>query len=288
MLAMKRLFFIMCCLAGMGVLKSSAGQTPDSAGLSVQVLMPQFLYEGDRFEVPVIITNRGADERTGQLQLLLADAETATSVDGWFQNVFPVQYFTVASGISDTLRFPVEIPYLFRKRFRWRLAIGEGILDEGILPVHFFNSVAAKNPAALRLTKRIFRRPPGQASFVPVNAGMPIRLGDSLKIQLLVWSGRDIRQAQLTDALTAAFTPILSSIADLKKASFQPTTDSSGVTLSRALLLKGRTLFEYTIVATHAGLFHSGAATIQGTGSSKIAAHTAPLEIRIEDGGMGF
>lgn len=84
--------------------------------------MPHFLYEGDRLEVAATITNSSSHELTGQAILQLTDATSNISVDGWFQNVFPVQYFTVATGNSEVVRFPIEVPYLFKKTLRWQIA----------------------------------------------------------------------------------------------------------------------------------------------------------------------
>ena len=47
-----------------------------------------------------------------------------TSVDGWLQNVFPVQYFTVAAGKTEVVPFPIEVPYLFHKTVRWQVIAG--------------------------------------------------------------------------------------------------------------------------------------------------------------------
>jgi uncharacterized protein YfaS (alpha-2-macroglobulin family) len=116
---MKVLFRLFWCVAGMGFLKSTAQEIkPHTKQLTVAVAMPRFLYEGDRLEVAATITNKTGHELTGQATLQLLDAANKTSVDGWFQNVFPTQYFTVAAGGSETTLFPIEVPYLFKKTVR--------------------------------------------------------------------------------------------------------------------------------------------------------------------------
>src|SRR4029078_6551668 len=65
--------------------------------LMVQPNAPRFLREGDRMEFSKKIINLTGKESTGQAQLELIDATTNQSIDGWFQNMFPNQYFTVAA-----------------------------------------------------------------------------------------------------------------------------------------------------------------------------------------------
>lgn len=120
-------------------LKSSAQALKKNSGdLHIEVNLPQFLYEGDRLEVQAKITNHSANECTGQVALQLFDATANTSVDGWFQNIFPVQYFTVAAGKTEAAPFPVEVPYLFKNVVRWRVVAQSGAATdtaEGLLPI---------------------------------------------------------------------------------------------------------------------------------------------------------
>ena len=59
--------------------------------LVVQSNAPRFMREGDKMEFSTRITNKSNKELTGQITLELIDATTNTSVDGWFQNIFPTQ-----------------------------------------------------------------------------------------------------------------------------------------------------------------------------------------------------
>ncbi len=56
------------------------------------------------------IANLTDKEITGQVQLQLIDATTNQSVDGWFKNVMPNQYFTVPAKQSVPVTFSIEIP----------------------------------------------------------------------------------------------------------------------------------------------------------------------------------
>jgi TonB-dependent SusC/RagA subfamily outer membrane receptor len=89
--------------------------------LMVQPNVPRFLREGDKMEFSTKIVNLTDKELTGQAELQLFDATTNESVSGWFRNMFPNQYFTVAAGQSEAVMFPIEVPYLFDKALTWRL-----------------------------------------------------------------------------------------------------------------------------------------------------------------------
>lgn len=117
---------------------SSSSSIVTQKTLMVQANAPRFVREGDKMELSAKISNLSNKELTGQVSLELIDAATGTSVDGWFQNVFPVQYFTAAAGQSTAIKFPVQIPFSFNKTLSWRLvAKSENYSDgeENMLPV---------------------------------------------------------------------------------------------------------------------------------------------------------
>ncbi len=89
--------------------------------LMVQTNAPRFLRQGDRIELSTKIVNLSGKEITGQAELQLLDATTNQSVDGWFQNLYANQYFTVGAGQSEVVKFPIEIPFLYSKPLLWRI-----------------------------------------------------------------------------------------------------------------------------------------------------------------------
>jgi uncharacterized protein YfaS (alpha-2-macroglobulin family) len=99
--------------------------------LMVQPNAPRFLREGDRMEFSAKIVNLTEKELTGTAQLQLLDATTNQPVDGWFQNMQPNQYFTVAAGQSDAIKFPIEVPYLFNKALVWRIVAKAADFSDG-------------------------------------------------------------------------------------------------------------------------------------------------------------
>jgi uncharacterized protein YfaS (alpha-2-macroglobulin family) len=112
--------------------------------LMVQPNAPRFMREGDRMDFSGKIVNLSSKELTGQVELQLIDPTTNQSVDGWFRNVFPNQFFTVAAGQSIPVTFSLEIPYQYNKPLTYRLvaatkaganetALSDG--EENMLPV---------------------------------------------------------------------------------------------------------------------------------------------------------
>lgn len=89
--------------------------------LMVQPNAPRFLREGDKMELVTKVVNLSDKEITGTAQLELLDAGTNTPVDGWFQNVFPNQYFTVEAGQSVAVKFPMAVPFKFNSALTYRI-----------------------------------------------------------------------------------------------------------------------------------------------------------------------
>ncbi|MCU0322434.1 MAG: TonB-dependent receptor plug domain-containing protein [Chitinophagaceae bacterium] len=99
--------------------------------LMVQPNAPRFLREGDNMEFVTKIANLSDKELTGQCTLELIDATTGASVDGWFQNSFPTQYFTSAANQSTVVKFPIQIPFNYNKPLTWRVVAKAGAFGDG-------------------------------------------------------------------------------------------------------------------------------------------------------------
>ena len=99
--------------------------------LMVQVNAPRFLREGDMLSLPAKVTNLTDAEMSGQLTLEIIDAETGTSVDGYFHNVFPVQYFTATARQSTAVPFTLRVPGNFNKPVTFRISARAGKHTDG-------------------------------------------------------------------------------------------------------------------------------------------------------------
>jgi hypothetical protein len=107
--------------------KTTVTQKP----LMVQPNAPRFMREGDNMEFSAKIVNLSEKEVTGIATLELLDAATNKPVDGWFKNVFPTQYFTVAAGQSEAIKFPMEIPFNFNSAMTYRIVAKAAEFSDG-------------------------------------------------------------------------------------------------------------------------------------------------------------
>jgi len=106
--------------------------------LMVQTNPPRFVRQGDKIDLNSKIVNLSDKEMTGTVSLELFDDTTNEPVDGQFRSVIPNQYFTVAAGQSEVVKFPIEIPYQFNNALVWRIVAKAGNYSDGeenVLPV---------------------------------------------------------------------------------------------------------------------------------------------------------
>ncbi|UYQ92256.1 MG2 domain-containing protein [Chitinophaga horti] len=99
--------------------------------LMVQPNAPRFLREGDKIELTAKIISLANKELIGQARLELLNAATMQPVDGWFQNVFPVQHFTVKPQQSTVVSFPLQIPFGYNDALVYRVVAEAGDFSDG-------------------------------------------------------------------------------------------------------------------------------------------------------------
>jgi len=99
--------------------------------LMIQPNAPRFLREGDKIELSAKVVNMSDKELTGTVQLELLNASTMQPVDGWFQNIQPLQYFTVSAGQSSPMKFSVNIPYGYNNAVVYRFKAVSGNVSDG-------------------------------------------------------------------------------------------------------------------------------------------------------------
>jgi len=114
-----------------GALGYSSKEIITQKQLMVQPNAPRFLREGDKMEFSAKIVNLTEKELTGQAELQLIDATTNQPVDGWFNNMMPNQFFTVAAGQSEAVKFPIAVPYQFNKALVWRIVAKADAFSDG-------------------------------------------------------------------------------------------------------------------------------------------------------------
>jgi TonB-dependent SusC/RagA subfamily outer membrane receptor len=99
--------------------------------LMVQPNAPRFLREGDKMELSAKVANMTGKELTGTVQLELFNAATNQPADGWFRNMYPVQYFTAEAGQSAVVKVTIDVPYQYNSALVYRFVAKAGDNSDG-------------------------------------------------------------------------------------------------------------------------------------------------------------
>ncbi|MBS0028690.1 alpha-2-macroglobulin family protein [Chitinophaga sp. 22321] len=99
--------------------------------LMVQPNTPRFVREGDKMEFTAKVSNLSDTLLIGQAHLELLDANTMQPVDGWFQNISPLQHFTAQAGQSTLVTFPIQIPHGFQSALIYRVTAQAANFSDG-------------------------------------------------------------------------------------------------------------------------------------------------------------
>ncbi|MDI9337897.1 MAG: hypothetical protein QM539_05680 [Alphaproteobacteria bacterium] len=83
---------------------------------SLQLVPPQIktLAKGASQKIKICLKHQCLIENVGFFTLKLVNPQTLKEVDGWFMNVFPVQYFTTIKNQTVCQDFTFNIPPLFQ------------------------------------------------------------------------------------------------------------------------------------------------------------------------------
>jgi hypothetical protein len=80
-----------------------------------------FLREGDKSFITATIVNKNNKPVTGQVHLSLINPSNNSPVDGWFQNVFPSQYYSIDAGAEIRVQFPIQAAFGYMQLLRYQL-----------------------------------------------------------------------------------------------------------------------------------------------------------------------
>ncbi len=92
---------------------SNAQQKP----LSIHFTSPSQMFLGETMKLKVQVKHQLTKEQTGYLEFAIYNAETKKSVDGWFLNFFPFQYFSTISNEIFETEFPFTVPNDYKGKF---------------------------------------------------------------------------------------------------------------------------------------------------------------------------
>ena len=117
--------FLCCVLLST---QSLAQQKP----LSIHFTAPTQLFLGESVKLKVQVKHQLNQEKTGTLQFALYNADTKKSVDGWFLNFFPFQYFTTIKNEIFETEFPFTVPNDYKGKFTLELVAKVDTIQDSI------------------------------------------------------------------------------------------------------------------------------------------------------------
>jgi hypothetical protein len=100
--------------------------------LSIHFTAPTAMYLGETLKLKVQVKHQLNQEKTGTLQFAIYNAETKKSVDGWFLNFFPFQYFTTISNEIFETEFPFTVPNDYKGKFSLELVAKVDTIKDSI------------------------------------------------------------------------------------------------------------------------------------------------------------
>jgi len=100
--------------------------------LSIHLTSPKQLYLGEAVRLKVQVQHQLTKEQTGHIQFALFNTETKKSVDGWFLNFFPFQYFTTLANEVFETEFPFTVPNDFKGKFSIELVAKVDTIQDSI------------------------------------------------------------------------------------------------------------------------------------------------------------
>jgi len=100
--------------------------------LSIHFTAPAQMFLGESLKLKVRVKHQLNQEKIGHLQFALYNAETKKSVDGWFLNFFPFQYFTTISNEIFETEFPFTVPNDYKGKFTLELVAKVDTIQDSI------------------------------------------------------------------------------------------------------------------------------------------------------------
>lgn len=174
------LFYKLCCMKKLILFLGIFWSLVTHAAISVRADIPAVLHTGDYIEIPVHIFNGNDQEATGQIQFLLVNSRTKKSVDGWMQNVFPVQHYSVSEKLIQTLAFPIRVPMQVDfKSLSFYVVVGTDTINVGKSNIQFIPPNV--NPG-IRISQsvRVFRND----EEISLSSGESFAVSDTITIVL--------------------------------------------------------------------------------------------------------
>lgn len=119
-------YILFCCIFFAKL--THAQQKP----LSIHLTPPSQMFLGESIKLKVQVKHQLTKEQTGHIEFALFNTETKKSVDGWFLNFFPFQYFTTISNEIFETEFPFTVPNDYKGKFSIELVAKVDSIQDSI------------------------------------------------------------------------------------------------------------------------------------------------------------
>jgi hypothetical protein len=107
--------------------------------LTIHCSFPQKINSGNKINLKVMITHQLEKEQTGNITFEITDNNNK-SVDGWFLNIFPFQYFTSTAKENFETTFPFTVPSNFSGTLKLILKASCGEAKDSVIHIAQVNT----------------------------------------------------------------------------------------------------------------------------------------------------
>jgi uncharacterized protein YfaS (alpha-2-macroglobulin family) len=120
---------------------------------------------------------------------------------------------------------------------------------------------------------------------VPVKEGVSLKVGDRIKIRIILKADRDMEYMHLRDMRASGTEPVnvISSYKWQGGLGYYESTRDASTDFFFSWLPKGTWVFEYPVVVTHTGHFAAGISTIQSMYAPEFNAHSAGARVEVKE-----
>ena len=138
----------------------------------------------------------------------------------------------------------------------------------------------------LKLEKKLFVEKNTERGPVlsPVKDGDYLKVGDKIKVRVVLSTDRDMEYVHMKDMRTSAFEPVnvLSTYKWQGGLGYYESTRDASTNFFFSYLRKGTYVFEYPLFVTHTGNFSNGITTIQSMYAPEFSAHSEGIRVNVQ------
>ena len=112
----------------------------------------------------------------------------------------------------------------------------------------------------------------------------PLKVGDKVRIRIEIRVDRDMEYVHLKDMRASAFEPttVFSQYKYRDGLYYYESTRDAATNFFFDYLPKGTYVFEYTVIATQAGVFSNGISSIQCMYAPEFSEHSEGIKVKVE------